>query len=110
MTDFVTGETFQTIMGGVIVLFLIAPAIKMGPLRFLGEMLANLVFKVLFLAVAFGILIVFARTDIGEALGGVGTALVVIFALPFLWLIGVGIHVWFRRRSKADVENAGSDR
>ena len=57
MTDFVTGETFQTIMGGVIVLFLIAPAIKMGPLRFLGEMLVNLVFKVLFLAVAFGILI-----------------------------------------------------
>lgn len=48
MNDLLTSETFETVMGGLILLFLLALAIKIGPLRFIGETLAHLAFKVTF--------------------------------------------------------------
>ena len=101
MAEFFDSDVFETIIGGVIVLVVIALAIRMGPLRFLGEMLAHLAFKILFVVMALGLLVLFAQTGIGQALGGVGTGLIVIFALPFLWLMGVGLHGWLRRKPDA---------
>ena len=109
MADFFESDVFETVIGGLIVLLVIALAIKMGPLRFFGEMLAHLAFKIVFLVVGFGILILFAQTGIGGAVGGVETGLIVIIVLPFLWLIGVGIHRLLRRKAKAYDEDSEQD-
>ena len=110
MIDFMTTDTFETIMGGLIVLFVVALAIKMGPLRFLGEMMAHLVIKIGFVVMAFGVLLLFANTGIGEALGGVGTGLIVVFAAPFVLLIGAGMHALMRGSPNAGSKDDKQDR
>ena len=97
-------------MGGLIVLSIIALAIKIGPLRFIGEMLAHLAFKVIFVVLAVGVLYLFASTEMGEALGGVSTGLVLVFAAPFVFLI-IGLVQWMlKKKSDAGEQNVDDDR
>ena len=109
MTEFLASDAFETIMGGVIVIFVIALAIKMGPLRFLGEMLVHFIIKVVFVILVFGLLFLFARTGIGEKLGGVGTGLVVLLGLPFVWLAVSLVRAWLMRSPASDAKEAESD-
>ena len=110
MTAIITSETSQTVLGGIIVLFVLALVIKVGPLRFLGEMLAHLAFKIIFVLLAFGVLYLFANTQMGEALGGLSTGLVLVFAAPFVFLI-IGLVQWvLKRNSTAGEQGVDDDR
>ena len=105
MSGFFASDTFETLMGGLILLFVLALAIKMGPLRFIGEMLAHLAFKIVFLVVAIGVLFVFIDTEISQSLGGIDTALYLIFGAPFVLIVIGIVQAWRKPKPEDDDDN-----
>lgn len=110
MPDFLNSEVFQTAMGAVILLFILVLALKIGPLRFVGEMLAQVAINILFIVIAVGVLFLFAATEIGQSMGGVGTGLIVVLALPFILLIVSLAQSWRKRHSNQDTKATDDDR
>ena len=109
MAEFVASEAVATAMGAGILSFLLVFALKIGPLRFLGEMLAQFAFQALFLALAVFVLFLFATTGIGEKLGGIETGLIIVLTTPFVLLVVSLVRAWLKRSSASGSKEAESD-
>ena len=101
MMAFLESDTFATVMGGIIILFLLALVWKVGPLRVLGDILGHAAVTAGFIILAVLTFLFFAETGIGQRLGGVETGLYVVFIGPFvlLALSLLAAFVWPRKRS-----------
>ena len=110
MSDFLLSETFGTVMGGIIILFLLALAWKVGPLRVLGDILGHALATAAFIILVIGIFLFFAETGLGQRLGGVETGLYVVFIGPFV-LLAVSLLMAFLwpRKSKKQEEPENGD-
>ncbi len=109
MNEFLTGDTFGTIMGGVIILFLLVLAWKVGPR---GQGLFRFSFGIENggqVDAAVGVFLFFAETAVGQRLGGVGTGLIVILVGPFVLLGASLLAVILGPRKKSDRDAGEGD-
>lgn len=106
MSDLLNEDLVGTVLGAVVILFLIMLAWNVGPLRVLGEIAGHAAMTFAFVVFAVGTVVFFAETEIGRLLGGISTAVVLILASPFILLAGgfawAFVARWRRKDKQSD--------
>ena len=94
MSGFLSEVNFETVLGGLIILFVIALIFRNGILWFLGEMAVQALGIIGFAIYLIVIFWFFVSTAIGQALGGIDTAIWMAILTPVILIVG-GI-IWAR--------------